>query len=234
MIIQQILQVVEKKLRRVKCQFWDASGAEKYRSIISAYFKGASGIIAVYDITNRDSFVSMKHQLDCYRNHILPGTAVMVLGNKSDADDKRQVSTEDLTTFINGNGFIGGEVSARFNTSLLDNMVALVKQAYYKSEAALTQNLVPLQQERQSSSSFSLPKITQRTGNEETSQTALTFVSEPENSQNLKSEFLNVNSNSFLLANSDSFYNKNSNRKMIADVNISINYSRAKIVCQVS
>lgn len=153
----------------------------------------------------------------------------MVLGNKSDADDKRQVSTEDLMTFINGNGFIGGEVSARFNTNLLDNMVAFVKQVYYKSEASLTQNLVPLQQERQSFSSFSLPKITQRAGNEETSQTALTFVSEPENTQNLKfNEFLNVNSNSFLLANGDSFYNKNSNRKMIADVNICISYPLSK------
>ena len=79
-------QVTLNEQRRLKCQFWDASGAEKYRTIVSAYFKGANGIVAVFDVTSRDSFESIKDQLECYRNHVgvCGDLTVMVIGNKSD------------------------------------------------------------------------------------------------------------------------------------------------------
>ncbi len=220
---EYLISINISKNRRIKCQFWDASGSEKYRSIISAYFKGASGIIGVYDITNKKSFTALKHLLDCYSNHILSDTTVLILGNKSDADDKRQVSKEDLESFINGNGFIGAEVSARFNTNLSESITTLVKQAYHKSEA-LVANLVPIQDYRQAS--VSLPKISPRVPDDPH------FVAnQHENSFARQSEFLNVNSNSLLLANSDSFYSKNTNRKIIADVNIKMgNFHLNKII----
>ena len=193
--------------KKLKCQFWDASGSEKYRSIISAYFKGASAILAVYDLTNQASFDSVKDQLlHCYKRHISADTAVMVIGNKLDlADEKRQVSRQDLGEFTGENRFMAAEVSAKVGSNLSESLVGLVKQAYYLNEHKLTPRLL--------SNHFTLPRLGQTNNvNNLNSESVLTS----------KSEFLNANSNSFLLlANGGPVLYREQNKMIIADVNSS-------------
>lgn len=50
----------------IKMQIWDTAGQERYRSISQAYFRNTHGCIAVYDITNRESFESLKEQVKTY------------------------------------------------------------------------------------------------------------------------------------------------------------------------
>jgi len=200
--------------KKLKCQFWDASGSDKYRSIISAYFKGASAIIAVYDITSQISFDSLKTQLNCYKSHIGDDTAVMVIGNKLDlADEKRQVSSEDLGQFTNDNKFMAAEVSAKLGTNLNESLIGLAKQAYYLNEHNIAK-LTPRLANRTISCSFSLPKLSQNNLKHETTNSTNNINSE---SLLSKSEFLNANSNSFLLANGPVLY-RDQNKKIIADV----------------
>jgi Ras-related protein Rab-1A len=77
----------------VKLQIWDTAGQERFRTITSAYYRGADGIITVYDVTNQQSFDHVQdwlHEVDRYAS---PGTVKLLVGNKSDRDDK-VISTE--------------------------------------------------------------------------------------------------------------------------------------------
>lgn len=203
----------------MKCQFWDASGSEKYRSIVSAYFKGANGILAVYDITNRASFESLKTQLNCYKNHVFTDTSIVVIGNKADLSDKREVLETELDEFATINGFISMEISAKTNSNLNDCILNLIKQTFYRNDSNITK-LAPVVQESANLKTISLPKINSYTHERENTNTTLTNVTAyPDNSQQFasRSEFLNANSNSFLIG-SNSFIQKDQNKKIIADV----------------
>uniref|UniRef100_A0A1I8F481 RAB37, member RAS oncogene family n=1 Tax=Macrostomum lignano TaxID=282301 RepID=A0A1I8F481_9PLAT len=69
-----------------KLQVWDTAGTERYRSISNAYYRDADAILLFYDITNRQSFNSVRSWLADIKDHASPGVYVMLLGNKSDAD----------------------------------------------------------------------------------------------------------------------------------------------------
>ena len=204
----------------MKCQFWDASGSEKYRSIVSAYFKGANGILAVYDITSRASFESLKTQLNCYKNHVFTDTSIVVIGNKADLSEKREVLETELDEFANANGFNSMEISAKTNVNLNDCILNLVKQTFYRNDSNTITKLAPIVQESTTLKTISLPKINAYTHELEHTNTTLTNVTAyPDNSQQFasRSEFLNANSNSFLIG-SNSFIQKDQNKKIIADV----------------
>ena len=81
--------------KRFRLQIWDTAGQENYRSITRAYYKNSACSILVYDISNRESFEHIVNWIeDCIAQS--PKTVFMVLvGNKSDLNDKRKVSFEE-------------------------------------------------------------------------------------------------------------------------------------------
>uniref|UniRef100_A0A1I8HX11 RAB37, member RAS oncogene family n=1 Tax=Macrostomum lignano TaxID=282301 RepID=A0A1I8HX11_9PLAT len=80
---------------RIRFQVWDTAGTERYRSISNAYYRDADAILLFYDITNRQSFNSVRSWLADIKDHASPGVYVMLLGNKSDADRERKVSASE-------------------------------------------------------------------------------------------------------------------------------------------
>lgn len=79
----------------VKLQIWDTAGQERFRTITSAYYRGADGIIMVYDVTNRDSFMHVRDWLAEVNNYAPDDTCQkLLIGNKSDRKDK-VVSTKE-------------------------------------------------------------------------------------------------------------------------------------------
>ncbi|XBI61726.1 hypothetical protein VPH35_042478 [Triticum aestivum] len=73
---------------------WDTAGQERFKTITSSYYRGAHGIIIVYDVTDQDSFNNVKqwlNEIDCYGSE---NVNKLLVGNKSDLTDKRVVSYE--------------------------------------------------------------------------------------------------------------------------------------------
>ena len=99
----------------VKVQFWDTAGQEKYKAIASSYYKVASGVILVYDISRRETF----QKLDSWYNEILnftnKGLKIMLIGNKIDLETERQVSTDEGKMFAESKGMFFWETSAKIN-----------------------------------------------------------------------------------------------------------------------
>ena len=102
---------IEDKIYRI--QIWDTAGQETFRSITRAYYKNSVCACVVYDITNKNSFQNIKSWLeDCKKQS--PKTVFLILiGNKVDLEDKRQVTYEEGSIFAEKNGMLFFETSAK-------------------------------------------------------------------------------------------------------------------------
>ena len=71
----------------VRLQIWDTAGQERYRTITKAYYKGADGILVVFDLTDKESFYSIDGWMKEVEKQCVPDVNIIVLANKSDVGD---------------------------------------------------------------------------------------------------------------------------------------------------
>ncbi|KAM4619524.1 ras-related protein Rab-8B-like isoform 2-T2 [Polymixia lowei] len=88
------IRTIELNGKRVKLQIWDTAGQERFRTITTAYYRGAMGIMLVYDICNEKSFENIKNWIRNIEEHASSDVEKMILGNKCDMTDRRQVSKD--------------------------------------------------------------------------------------------------------------------------------------------
>jgi len=81
--------------RIVRLQLWDTAGQERFRSLIPSYIRDSSVAIVVYDITNRASFLNSEQWIEDVRNERGTDVVIILVGNKTDLADRRQVSSEE-------------------------------------------------------------------------------------------------------------------------------------------
>lgn len=80
---------------------WDTAGQERFRTITSSYYRGAHGIIVVYDVTDTDSFNNVKQWMQEIDRYAAEGVNKLLVGNKSDLTDKKVVEyTEAKVSLI--------------------------------------------------------------------------------------------------------------------------------------
>ena len=82
--IDFVKKTIDIDYNKVDIQIWDTAGKEKYRSVSSAYFRGSSGAIAVFDLTNKKSFDNVKEWIKEYYEHKTNFSPVVLAGNKCD------------------------------------------------------------------------------------------------------------------------------------------------------
>ena len=99
--------------KTIKIQIWDTAGQEAFQAITRTYYKGAIGALLVYDITRRDTFTHVTKWLDDVRTNSSKNVTVILIGNKKDLEDKRQVSYEEGEAFAKENGLMFLETSAK-------------------------------------------------------------------------------------------------------------------------
>ncbi|MCO5605711.1 hypothetical protein L7F22_059895 [Adiantum nelumboides] len=88
------IRTIELDGKRVKLQIWDTAGQERFRTITTAYYRGAMGIILVYDVTDESSFNNIRNWIRNIEQHASDNVNKILVGNKADMDEsKRAVST---------------------------------------------------------------------------------------------------------------------------------------------
>ena len=107
------IRSIELEGKTVKLQIWDTAGQERFRTITSSYYRGAHGIIIVYDVTDKESFQNIQHWLQEIDKYANEGVMKLLVGNKSDLQSKKVVSYDEAKELADslGIGFI--ETSAK-------------------------------------------------------------------------------------------------------------------------
>ncbi|KAK5618843.1 Ras- protein Rab-6A [Crenichthys baileyi] len=82
-------------IENIRLQLWDTAGQERFRSLIPSYIRDSAAAVVVYDITNVNSFQQTTKWIDDVRTERGSDVIIMLVGNKTDLADKRQVSIEE-------------------------------------------------------------------------------------------------------------------------------------------
>lgn len=99
--------------KNVKLQVWDTAGQESFRSITRSYYRGACGALLVYDVTRRETFSHLQTWLEDAKANSNTAITIMLIGNKCDLENKRQVSKEEGEQFAKAHGLVFMETSAK-------------------------------------------------------------------------------------------------------------------------
>lgn len=118
--------------KQIKLQIWDTAGQEAFRSITRSYYRGAAGALLVYDITRRETFNHLTTWLEDARQHSNSNMVIMLIGNKSDLDVKREVRKEEGEAFAKENGLVFMETSAKTATNVEEAFINTANVIYEK------------------------------------------------------------------------------------------------------
>jgi len=132
------IRTVELDGKTIKLQIWDTAGQERFRTITSSYYRGAHGIIVVYDVTDLDSFNNVKlwlHEIDRYASD---NVNKLLVGNKSDLSSKRAVTFEQGKEFADSLGIEFVETSAKISTNVEKAFMAMSAQIKAKMKTQPT------------------------------------------------------------------------------------------------
>ena len=101
--------------KSIKLQLWDTAGTEKFKSITTGYYRGANAAFVVFDLTSKSSFDSVSDWIENYYKYSNPDSEqhVILIGNKSDLKENREVTQEQIDNFTLNNKIKYFETSAK-------------------------------------------------------------------------------------------------------------------------
>ncbi|KAG6971489.1 hypothetical protein JG687_00001982, partial [Phytophthora cactorum] len=105
--------------KRIKLQIWDTAGQERFRTITTAYYRGAMGILLVYDVTDDHSFQNIRNWMTQIRQNASSNVNKILIGNKCDVDpSERAVTTKQGQDLADEFGIKFFETSAKSNKNI--------------------------------------------------------------------------------------------------------------------
>ncbi|CEP08676.1 hypothetical protein [Parasitella parasitica] len=134
------IRTIELEGKTVKLQIWDTAGQERFRTITSSYYRGAHGIIVVYDVTDQDSFDNVKQWMQEIDRYAAEGVNKLLVGNKSDLTDKRVVESKTAVDFVEPFDIPFLETSAKDSTNVEQAFLTMAKQIKKRMGATVQQS----------------------------------------------------------------------------------------------
>jgi len=122
------IRTIELEGKTVKLQIWDTAGQERFRTITSSYYRGAHGIIVVYDVTDNDTFTNVKQWLQEIDRYAVEGVNKLLVGNKSDLTGKKVVEHAVAKEFADELHIPFLETSAKNATNVEQAFLTMSKQ----------------------------------------------------------------------------------------------------------
>ncbi|KAK3422457.1 hypothetical protein EUGRSUZ_G02915 [Eucalyptus grandis] len=122
------IRTIELDGKRIKLQIWDTAGQERFRTITTAYYRGAMGILLVYDVTDESSFNNIRNWIRNIEQHASDNVNKILVGNKADMDEsKRAVPTSRGQALADEYGIKFFETSAKTNMNVEEVFFSIAK-----------------------------------------------------------------------------------------------------------
>ncbi|KAJ2080831.1 ras GTPase [Coemansia sp. RSA 988] len=138
------IRTIELDGKTVKLQIWDTAGQERFRTITSSYYRGAHGIIVVYDVTDSETFGNVKQWLQEIDRYASEGVNKLLVGNKSDLE--RSVDFTEANEFAESLSIPFLETSAKNSSNVESAFMTMAKQIKERMGAS---NVQQQQQQKQ-------------------------------------------------------------------------------------
>ncbi|OEL32215.1 GTP-binding protein YPTM1, partial [Dichanthelium oligosanthes] len=132
------IHTIEMDGKTIKLQIWDTAGQERFRTITSSYYRGAHGIIIVYDITDMESFNNVKQWLSEIDRYANDSVCKLLVGNKCDLAESRAVETAVAQAYADEIGIPFLETSAKESINVEEAflaMTAAIKKRYDREQS---------------------------------------------------------------------------------------------------
>ena len=104
--------------KKIKMQIWDTAGQERFKNIIASYYRGAHGILLLYDVTDKDSFKNLSNWLIEIEKNANKNVLKVVIGNKTDLENRRVITYNQGKEFADTYGLKFLETSAKKNLNV--------------------------------------------------------------------------------------------------------------------
>jgi len=122
------IRTVDLDAKVIKLQIWDTAGQERFRTITSSYYRGAHGIIVVYDVTDQESFNNVKQWLNEIDRYANENVNKLLVGNKSDLTSRKVVDHETAKAFADELGIKFLETSAKNATNVEQAFMTMAQE----------------------------------------------------------------------------------------------------------
>ena len=120
--------------KKIKMQIWDTAGQERFKNIIASYYRGAHGILLIYDVTDKDSFKNLSNWLIEIEKNASKNVLKVLIGNKTDLEDKRVITYNQGKEFADTYGLKFIETSAKKNLNVNEAFETLGRELMQASE----------------------------------------------------------------------------------------------------
>jgi len=114
--------------KTIKLQIWDTAGQERFRTITSSYYRGANGIIVVYDVTDQVSFNNVKQWLQEIDRYACENLNKLLVGNKCDLVSQKAVDYTTAKEFAESLGVPFLETSAKNSTNVEEAFITMARE----------------------------------------------------------------------------------------------------------
>eukprot|EP01120_Amphizonella_sp_Union-15-10_P003540 TRINITY_DN13964_c0_g1_i1.p1 TRINITY_DN13964_c0_g1~~TRINITY_DN13964_c0_g1_i1.p1 ORF type:complete len:203 (-),score=34.32 TRINITY_DN13964_c0_g1_i1:4-612(-) len=111
------LRTIDIENSKVKLQLWDTAGQERFRTITSSYYRGAQGVIVVFDVTKKDTFNNVVKWLQELERYAAEDVKKLLVGNKTDLTP-REVTNDEARELADKLGIEYIETSAKTSTNV--------------------------------------------------------------------------------------------------------------------
>jgi Ras-related protein Rab-8A len=122
------IKTIELEGKTIKLQIWDTAGQERFRTITTAYYRGAMGILLVYDVTDEQSFQNIRNWIRNIEQHAADNVDKLLVGNKCDMTDDKLVETSVGQALADEYSIDFFETSAKNNINVVECFTSIAKK----------------------------------------------------------------------------------------------------------